>query len=362
MKKVMTILGTRPEIIKLSPIIPLLEQSFEHILVHTGQHYDYEMDKVFFDELKLPAPTYNLKVGSCEPAVQIALIMEKLDEIITKEKPDMIIVQGDTNSTLAGALTAVKKNIPLIHIEAGCRSFDKKQPEEINRIVADHCADILFAPDEAATENLKKERIVLSRIVSVGNTSFDACVRNKRLANTNILNTHKLKKNNYILVTIHRAESTENENLRNIVKALNTLSQDNTLVFPIHPRTRKAIEENKIVIDKNIKLIEPQPYLNFIELLSNCRLCITDSGGIQEEAIVFNIPCIIPRDRTEWMRLVDAGKNSLAGTNTESIVEKTRTLLKTEVYERVRSIKIPYANGASEKIINYLKNYDSQNR
>ena len=354
--KIITILGTRPEIIKLSPLIPLLNNEFEHIIIHTGQHYDYEMDKVFFNELHLPLPNYSLNVGSHSQGKQTALMLQQIETIFIKEKPDLIIVQGDTNSTLAGALAASKLHIPTIHVESGCRSFNRKMPEEINRIIVDTISNYLVAQDNKSFNNLLNEGRNKEDIFLFGSTAFDATIRNKDLINSNkILNQFSLRNKEFVLVTLHRAENTNDlDKLNSIITALNELSEQITFVFPLHPRTKKIIEENNIILSGKIKIIGPQSYLSFLGLLSSCKFCISDSGGIQEEAVVFNVPCLIPREETEWTRLVEAGKNKLIGTNTTNIIATVKNLLDTTELQKIKDKKYNYEGGVSNKIINLI--------
>lgn len=356
--KIATILGTRPEITKLSPLIPLLDKEFEHILIHTGQHYDHNMDGIFFEELQLTNPTYYLEIGSHPQGKQTGLMLEKIEEVLIKENPNLVIVEGDTNTTMAGALAAVKLHIPVMHVESGCRSFNRQMPEEINRIVTDHISDYLIAPDKESYQHLINEGISESKISFLGSTVFDAMIRNKEFIKKEaVFNQFKLKEKKFALVTLHRAENTDNvNNLRKIVEALNCLSDLITFVFPIHPRTMKVVNENKIKINNNIKLIEPQPYLSFLALLSGCKFCISDSGGIQEEALVFNVPCLIPREETEWIRLVNVGKNILIGTDTDKIISKIKKLLKDErELQRIKNIQYSFDIGVSKKIIEVIK-------
>ena len=327
--KIITILGTRPEIIKLSPLLPLLDQEFEHILIHTGQHYDFNMDTIFFEELKLKEPDYSLNIGSHPHGKQTGLMLEKIEEILIKKKPDAVIVLGDTNTTLAGALAASKLHVPLFHVEAGCRSFNRQMPEEINRVVADHISNYLIAPDKESFSNLLNEGISPEKISLFGSTVFEAVLRNNEFAkNKLVLDTYSLEKDNFVLVTLHRAENTDDiERFKGLVEVLNQISTKIKVVFPIHPRTKKLIKEQGITFHPTVTVLDPQPYLNFLALLSHCKLCLSDSGGIQEEALVFNVPCLIPREETEWMRLVKAGKNILVGTNPKKIVETVQDLL-----------------------------------
>lgn len=354
--KIATILGTRPEIIKLSPLIPLLDKEFEHVLIHTGQHYDYNMGGVFFEELGLRKPDCALSVGSCLQGKQTGLMLEKIEGVLINEKPDLVVVLGDTNTTLAGALAAAKLHIPLMHIEAGCRSFNRRMPEEINRIVADHLADYLIAPDEKSFQNMLNEGISEKKIFLLGSTIFDAVFRNKELIKPALLDELNLKKGGFVLVTLHRAENTGSiDNLKSILIALNQLADLMVFVFPIHPRTKKIIDENKLKINKKIRVVEPQSYLSFLALLSSCKFCITDSGGIQEEALVYNVPCLILRNETEWTRLIDAGKNILIGTKTEKIVDIVKHFLNEKELQKIKEIKCLYEAETSKKIIEIIK-------
>ncbi len=360
--KIATILGTRPEIIKLSPLIPLLEQEADHFILHTGQHYDYEMDEIFFQELRLPRPRYNARVGSGQPGRQTALMIEKIEEILRPERPDLVIIEGDTNTVLAGAIAAAKLYLPLMHVESGCRSFNRRTPEEINRIVADHLADYLLAPDEQSVRNLLQEGCPKEKIFFTGSTVFDAVARNIQLARPEqSLNHFGLARGNFVLATIHRAENTDDLNrLKNLVESLNRLAEEIDIIFPVHPRTRKVIQEqikeHKLTVPSRIKMIEPLPYLSFLGLLSCCKVCISDSGGIQEEALVFNVPCLIPLEETPWSRLVEAGKNVLLGTQTETIVSRVKKIINhEEELQRIKNIPCPFQLGASQKIMDVIK-------
>jgi UDP-N-acetylglucosamine 2-epimerase (non-hydrolysing) len=355
--KIMTVLGTRPEIVKLSALIPLLDKEFENIIVHTGQHYDYEMDGLFFEELKLRKPDYNLKIGSAMQGKQTALMLEKLEQLIMQEKPEIVIVQGDTNSALAGALAASKIGIKIAHVEAGCRSFDRKTPEEINRIIIDHISDILFAPDKKACEHLAREGIPKEKIFFAGSTVFDACSRNKEfIGNSDIDKRLDVKNDKFILATLHRAENTNNvQRLKGIIDALNILSEQTDIVFPIHPRTSKIIKENGISISKKIKLTSPLGYIDFLKLMDSARIIISDSGGIQEEASFFNKTCLITREETEWTRLVEIGKNFLVGCKAENIVQKTRDFIKDDIFlNKARAVNSSFDKDASKKIVEML--------
>lgn len=358
--KIATIFGTRPEIIKLSPLIPLLDEEFDHILIHTGQHYSYNMDKIFFEELGLRNCDYILNVGSGTHAAQTGKMMMEIEKVLLKENPDIVVVQGDTNSTLAGAITASKLNIKVVHVEAGCRSFDKRMPEEVNRILVDHCSDILFAPDEDATRNLAVEGIEKDMVYLVGNTSVDACLRIVNFFDSNSLKEKNLKKQDYVLLTIHRQENTDPDKLKEIISAINVIADKIKIVFPLHLRTKKIIESNDIEINKNILLTEPLGYKDFIGLLTNSKFTMTDSGGIQEEAGILDVPCLILRENTEWKYLVDIGKNMLIGTGYESIVSTITDLLDNEhELDKMKNIKAPIKQGTSKKIVSILKNYSN---
>lgn len=354
--KIATILGTRPEIIKLSPLIPMLDNEFDHILIHTGQHYSYNMDKIFFDELNLRDCDYILNIGSGTHAAQTGKMMIEIEKVLLKEKPDIVVVQGDTNSTLAGAITASKLNIKVAHVEAGCRSFDKRMPEEVNRTLVDHCSNILFAPDDKAINNLTTEGIEKDNFYLVGNTSIDACLRVVDLFDLSQLKELSLKKQNYALLTVHRQENTEYAQLKEIIKAMNLISEQIKIVFPVHLRTKKIIEEHDIQINDNILLTDPTGYKDFIGLVVNSKFVMTDSGGIQEECGVLDVPCLILRENTEWEYLVDIGKNLLIGTDYKNITSTAHDLLINDwKLEKMRNIKAPIKRGVSEKIVSILK-------
>ncbi len=346
--KIITVFGTRPEIIKLSLLIPLLDDEFEQVLVHTGQHYSWEMDELFFEELGVRKPNYNLNVGSGNQGEQTGRIITELEKVLLKEKPEMLIVLGDTNSTLAGTLAASKHHCKVIHLEAGCRSRNRYQPEEINRIVADHCSDILFTIDNESTNNLLKEGFKREQIFLVGNLIEEACHKAVRLE------TSKAPASNrFILVTIHRAENTENpENLKNIVTALNALSEKIDIFFPAHPRTKKVIEEHKIFISPKVKVLPPQGYVSFISHLVKASFVITDSGGVMEEAAFLNIPILVPREKMELHELIELGKAQLVGADAQKIITASEALLQ----EKNDNQKlIPKEQAISRNIISIIK-------
>ena len=330
--KIAVVLGTRPEIIKLSPVIRELEKrNADYFIIHTGQHYSYNMDRVFFDQLTIPAARYNLEVGSASHAEQTAKILIRIEKILVSEKPDVILVQGDTNTVMAGALAAAKLNIKIGHIEAGLRSFDRTMPEEINRILTDHCSDYLFVPTNKSKALLLSEGIPLAKIFVTGNTIVDAVYQNLDIAKNhgNILNKFNLKPREYFLVTVHRQENVDVfSRFTRILEGLQTLTTKYQLpiIYPIHPRSRKMMAEFKLKYD-NLTLVDPLDYFSFLQLLSNARLILTDSGGVQEESCILGTPCITLRDNTERPETVDVGANMLAGTVPVKILECSETML-----------------------------------
>ncbi|AKN32508.1 UDP-N-acetylglucosamine 2-epimerase (non-hydrolyzing) [Clostridium sp. P21] len=319
--KILTVVGARPQFIKAAAVSNVIRKQHEEILIHTGQHYDENMSKVFFDELKIPKPDYNLEVGSGNHGHQTGTMLIKLEEIYLKEKPDLVLVYGDTNSTLAGALCASKLLIPVAHVEAGLRSFNMTMPEEQNRILTDHISKFLFVPTTSAIENLKNEGITKG-VHNVGDVMFDAVLHFKGLAEdkSNIINELKVNKNEYILTTIHRAENTNDINrLKNIIEALNESGK--TVILPMHPRTKKYISDYGLKFNENVKVIEPVGYLEMINLEMNSQKIVTDSGGVQKEAFFLKKPCVTMRDETEWVETVQNGWNKVVGTDKNKILD-----------------------------------------
>lgn len=344
--KIAFIAGARPNFIKLAPLFDIIDKysDIQPVLIHTGQHYDAVMSDIFFDELKLPKPDFNLNVGSGLHGKQTAEILAKLEELFIEISPDLIVVIGDVNSTLAGALAAAKLNIRCAHIEAGLRSFNKTMPEEINRIVADHICDMLFAPSQAAMLNLSNEGL-LEKSYFTGDLMYDAVLRNLPIAESKskILEKLNLTSKGYFFVTLHRPYNVDNpDKLRKILEELGR--SDSQIVFSAHPRTRKIIENNGIRFQNNIKLIEPVGYLDSITLQKNAIKVITDSGGIQKEAFFLKTPCITLRPETEWIETVKCGANILCDVeNLSSVINNT--------FASSSFDSKPYGNGKSAEII-----------
>ncbi|MCU1285420.1 MAG: UDP-N-acetylglucosamine 2-epimerase [Acidobacteriales bacterium] len=317
--RVVTIVGARPQFIKAAAVSRALEAVPEitEVMIHTGQHYDSAMSDVFFQELGLRLPAYNLGVGSGAHGMQTGRMLEQIEKVLQKEEPDYVLVYGDTNSTLAGALAAAKLHIPVAHVEAGLRSFDRQMPEELNRVVTDHLSAILFAPTNAAIENLRKEGIPELAIFQVGDVMYDALryFRTKAQERSRILSTLDFEAGRYIVATIHRAENTDDTSrLETIVQALALLSAEISVVLPLHPRTRKILACGNLIeeLPTSMRVIEPLGYLDMLMLEANARMITTDSGGVQKEAFFNGVPCVTLRDSTEWIELLDSGWNVLA--------------------------------------------------
>ncbi|WP_271255162.1 non-hydrolyzing UDP-N-acetylglucosamine 2-epimerase [Pseudanabaena sp. Chao 1811] len=358
--KILTIVGARPQFIKAAAV-SRIARSLEHItevLVHTGQHYDQNMSDVFFTELDIPKPNYHLGIGSGTHGIQTGKMLGAIEEVLVKEKPDWVLVYGDTNSTLAGALAATKLHIPIAHVEAGLRSFNRKMPEEINRVLTDHAANLLFTPTEVANQNLYKEGIASNLIHLVGDVMYDASlyyVKKAELA-SHILDSLKLQPQKYILSTIHRAENTDtSDRLTAIIEALSKLSQEILVVLPLHPRTKKILKDLQMLdkIPETLRLIDPVSYYDMILLEKNSKMIVTDSGGIQKEAYFYQVPCITLRDETEWVELVDAGWNHLvAPTSSSEIYQKIKNQMCQPIPSSTNNL---YGDGtAASKILEVL--------
>lgn len=358
MKKILTVVGARPQIIKASAISRAIENEFSNqltqVIVHTGQHYSDNMSAVFFDELGIPNPTHNLQVGSSSHAVQTARIMEGVEALIESEQPDAILVYGDTNSTVAAALAASKVGTPVIHVEAGLRSFNKSMPEEINRILCDHVSTLLFCPTNTAVKNLEKEGFELKDadkasidrpiVYACGDIMYDNSLYFSELSEvkSSILEAYHLVKDQFILVTIHRNANTDDaKNLNSIFSALLKI-QENTglkIILPLHPRTHKMMDSllemtlaEKLRNNSRISIIPPAGFLDIISLEKNARMIVTDSGGLQKEAFFFQKPCVILRPETEWIEIVENGNAILADADEKRILEATQKLLNKSDY------------------------------
>ncbi len=354
--KIITILGTRPELIKLSPLLPLLDQEFQNIIIHTGQHYSRELNEIFIEELKLRQPDYHLNIGSGSHGEQTGKMIQEIEKIILNEKPAAVLIFGDTNSTLAGAIAATK-HTKVIHLEAGCRSRNRTQPEEINRIVADHCSDLLLTIDNESTQNLLQEGFKLEQIYQVGNILEEACIRAKKTAPQFLFNNLNISPQDYIVATIHREENTNNiENLKSIINALNILSEQIDIVFSLHPRTQKALNQSHLTLSKKIKCITPPSYIPFINLLSHARFIITDSGGVYQEAVFLNIPVLVPRTNIEINEYVEMGKIKLIGQQQDNIIHHATILIKNETeLQKIKDIPFNFQKNISNNIIKIIK-------
>lgn len=350
--KILSIIGTRPQIIKAAALSRAIKNSFEkkiqEVIVHTGQHYDSNMSQVFFDELAIPRPGYNLNTGSGDHGKQTASMIEGIEEILLKEKPNCIVLYGDTNSTLAGAIAASKMHIPVIHIEAGLRSFNKAMPEEINRILCDHVSTLLFSPTKSGFDNLLKEGFKENnqppytfdnpKIYHCGDVMYDNSLYYSMIAEqkTTVLKDNNLQQNKFILATIHRNNNTDDPlRLNAIFRALNRITSENKIkiILPLHPRTSRLLPKNlspglynTIITNESIKIIPPVSFLEMIALEKNAAFIITDSGGVQKEAFFFRKPCIILRSETEWIELLNCGSAIIADADETKILEASNYL------------------------------------
>lgn len=374
--KIVTIVGARPQFIKAAVVSRAIAKHnhtaqansyINEIIVHTGQHFDENMSNIFFDEMQIPTPNYQLEINSMSHGAMTGRMLEKIEEVLLNEKPDYVLVYGDTNSTLAGAIAAKKLHIKVVHVEAGLRSFNMRMPEEVNRILTDRISDILCCPTETAVKNLQIEGFTNSElsshdrlatpaplIVNTGDVMLDAALYYSAISaeKSNILNKLGLASQKFCLCTIHRAENTDDpERLTCIFAALSEISNEMKVVLPLHPRTRKILETNNSMSTDSLILIDPVGYFDMIEMLKCTSLVLTDSGGLQKEAYFFGKPCVTLRDETEWVELVETGNNVIAGANTNKILEAyfTRKSFKAD------SLFSLYGKGvASEQIINTL--------
>lgn len=352
MIKIVTIIGARPQIIKAAALSRAIKNNFSNsiteIIVHTGQHYDENMSQVFFDELGIPAPNYNLNVGSGSHGKQTATMISGIEEILVNEKPQAIVLYGDTNSTLAGAIAASKIHVPVVHIEAGLRSFNKAMPEEVNRIMCDHVSTLLFSPTKTGFQNLLNEGFKATnnkpfnannpKIYHSGDVMYDNSLHFSQVAEekTNVIEKNNLEKNNFILATIHRNNNTDEPvRLNALFNALYKISEETKLdvLLPLHPRTAKLLEVNldstlhsKIKSSNHFKIIPPVSFLEMIALEKNCKIVMTDSGGVQKEAFYFEKPCVILRPETEWVELVECGTAIITDANEQKIIDAFKVL------------------------------------
>jgi len=354
--KIVTIVGARPQFVKAAALSREFKKhtNIEEVILHTGQHFDKNMSDVFFEEMQIPHPKYNLNINSLSHGAMTGRMLEEIENILILEKPDYLLVYGDTNSTLAGGLAAKKLHIKVVHIEAGLRSFNMAMPEEVNRILTDRISDILFCPTSTAIDNLEREGFSNfdSLIFNVGDVMQDAALFYEKQAdqNSDILKHMHIKKNEYYLCTLHRAENTNNmDRLASIIKGLNNLPEKYQLVLPIHPRTKQLL--NKFKLNTNIKIIAPVGYFDMIQLIKNSRLVITDSGGLQKEAYFFNKFCITTRDQTEWSELVSHGYNKIVGADAKKIIDGV------ECFESItfhKEIELYGGGLASQKIVSNI--------
>ena len=372
--KVVTIVGARPQFIKAEAVTRAVQRynqrcrfnrRLQEILIHTGQHYDYLMDKIFFEELDLPKPNYHLGVGSGSHGRQTGMMLERIEAVLVKEKPEVVVVYGDTNSTLAGALSAAKLNIPVAHVEAGLRSFNRTMPEEINRLLTDHLSTFLFCPTDQAVRNLLREGIKDGKgkiVKKVGDVMYDSILYYLKLSErkSTILKdlgfetSHESRVTSYTLATLHRAENTDDpKRLESILKALNEIGRNTPVVLPLHPRTKKMIETYHLFSEfKNIKFIEPVSYLNMLKLEKNAKAILTDSGGVQKEAYWLKVPCLTLREETEWVETIKSGWNVLVGIGVKRIVKEVSHTEKRRRYLKGNRV---FGDGkASQKIVQIL--------
>ena len=360
--KIITIVGARPQFIKAAAVSRAVgahnaeyqSSQINEIIVHTGQHYDHNMSGVFFEELGIPEPNFDLGVNSISHGAMTGQMLEKIEKILFAEKPDTVVVYGDTNSTLAGALAAVKLHIPVAHVEAGLRSFNLAMPEEINRIVADRLSYLLLCPTETAVNNLLAESIT-ERVFNVGDVMYDVSLFfREKAAALHTLEKWKVSEKQYALCTIHRAENTDDKNrLKNIFAALQEITAEVPIVLPLHPRTRKMMSYHGLnQMLEGLQVIEPISYLEMIRLEMSAKAILTDSGGIQKEAFFYQVPCLTLREETEWIETVELGWNTLCGAEQEALLSSWQAL----IGQQARGAAAPYGKGeASENIISLLK-------
>lgn len=380
--KIVTIIGARPQFIKAASVSRAIQafnkknpscrghrkRKIKEVLIHTGQHYDYLMDRVFFEELQLRRCDHHLGIGSGAHGKQTGMMLDRIEPILQKEKPDVVLVYGDTNSTLAGALAAAKMRVSVAHVEAGLRSYDRNMPEEINRLLTDHVSGLLFCPTDEAVENLAKEGIRNKkqdrRVRNVGDVMHDSILfyaqiaekKSTILKDLGLLSPDASRLTPYCLATIHRAENTDNpERLKSILKALEEISRKYSVILPLHPRTKKMLEVHRLRLkSKNVILIDPVSYLNMLKLEKNAKAILTDSGGVQKEAYWLKVPCITLREVTEWGYTVEEGWNTVSGWKTAEIV---RAVQRMPDRKKTRRRGDQWKQTASEKIVRLLSEY-----
>ena len=357
MKKIVTILGARPQFVKAAVLSRIISnhKEIEEVIIHTGQHYDLNMSDIFFSEMEIPKPKYNLDINGLGHGAMTGQMLEKIEKVLQEEKPDAVVVYGDTNSTIAGALAAKKLNIKVVHVEAGLRSFNMKMPEEINRILTDRISDLLLCPTDIAIQNLQKEGFsnLNIKVVKSGDIMKDAVEHYRKTSEerSSIIKDLELHKNNFVLATIHRQENTDDLNkLTSIFKGLEKISTKCQVVLPLHPRTKKILKDQQLTY--KIKTIDPVGYFDMLELLKNCSMVITDSGGLQKEAFFNKKHCIIVRDETEWVELVTNGFAKIVGSDTSKMLD-AYTELKNKNTDFSLSL---YGNKVGEKIYTEIKN------
>lgn len=352
--KIMTVVGARPQFIKASAVSRVIHSLYagivEEVLVHTGQHFDANMSKVFFEELDIPEPKYNLEISGGSHGAMTGRMLESIERVLLSEKPDWLLIYGDTNSTVAGALAAAKLHVPVAHVEAGLRSFNMRMPEEINRIVADRISTLLFCPTETAISNLHAEGFTKG-LHNVGDVMYDVALFYKDRANSKtILSNLGLTKGNYFLATCHRAENTDDpKRLGSILSALAKLAEEIPVILPLHPRTRKLVDQYGLsALLKPLVVTDPLPFLDMVALEQAAKLILTDSGGVQKEAFFYQVPCITMRDETEWTETVESGWNHLVTPHLENIVSVAKQAIKKSPNTMVYS---PYGDGRSAEYI-----------
>ena len=357
MKKIITILGARPQFVKAAVLSRVIanKNEFEEIIIHTGQHFDANMSEVFFEEMEIPTPKYNLNINGLSHGAMTGQMLEQIEKVLLKEKPNAVVIYGDTNSTIAGALAAKKLNIKVVHIEAGLRSFNMQMPEEINRILTDRISDLLLCPTDIAIKNLQKEGFenMNIKVVKCGDIMKEAVTYYSKTSSekSNVIKDLQLKNKNFVLATIHRQESTDDlDKLKSIFEGLEIISEEMQIVLPLHPRTKQVLENHGLKY--NIKIINPVGYFDMLELLKNCKMVVTDSGGLQKEAFFNKKHCIIVREETEWLELVENGFAKIIGANKQKMVDAFR-------YFKSRNSDFNinlYGDSISELIYSEIKN------